>query len=1298
MQARDFALFCLTSLLLGLASSEATAENVLSSGNAQGAPGATGVVLAISLDVDTDLASIGFRVSYDTTVLDAIEYRKAGRTIVSAQAVGLDEAQERVTFAIADLSGGVAVPAGSGPIAEIVFKVPASASPGDYSVTISHINNVISTASQLVPVSSTDGMFTVTPAGLSAIVTPRPATVSGGRNALLTNDDMPYAAEATAHPGYAFNYWEESITGVVSDVGDASTTVTTVVPATVTAHFVGATPEIDVERDSAQDVHSYDFGSAEPGQTVSQLFSVRNEGAATLIVTEASGLAAPFSISPVNGGASGDDWPIAPGAAQVVVATFAPTAGGSCTDTLILSSNDVDESSYLITFTGHGAAPEIDVERDGADNVHSHSFGSVPAGQSASQSLIIRDEGTAELRVTEASGLAAPFSIWPANGSGSPDDWRIAPGGVQVFTVTYAPTSAGSYSDTLILSNNDPDEGSYLITFTGTAEVTDIDVEHDGVSDVHSHEFGVVAVGQAAADSFTISNEGAAELRVTEAAGLAAPFEIRPENGSESRDDWRIAAGGTKLFTVTFTPSGPGSYSDVLLILSTDPDEGTYPITFAGTGGAPEIDVECDGADDVHSHDFGEIVPGNSVSQAFTVRNESVAELRVTQVSGLAAPFSISPTNGSGSADDWRIGPDEIKVFTITAAPAVAGIYSGLLIISCNDPDESAYVIMVSAIGSAPEIDVERDGVGNVHAHDFGGVVIGSASSRLLTVCNKGTAELVVTQASGLGDPFSISPVNGSGVVDDWTIAPGGSAPFTVTFAPSAETSYADTLVLSNTDPDEGGYGIAFTGAGRASSSYYVNDGSTADDFWCTAAGHPSHSGLLPGEPKDSIQAILDAYDLGGGDTIHVDTGAYSVDSPIQIEASDSGSETDPVSLIGSPHPSGAVLSVGRVDGGLRIQGATGVSIQGLRLQGPLGWAARGIHVSSARHVSVLDNTLEGFLYTGIDIPGSSQVSLTGNVIRGSNFAGVRLRARSTDVTISANRIYGNGVGVLVEFSGPADLANNFIYGNRQEGVLLRGVVDDVALRHNTFHANTCAICIENSVGSIGVRNNILWADGSGNQCYAVDAPSQTALSSDRNDLYATGSAGTGDWGGLVCDGLSDWQAASAQDLHSLPVDPAVRDADSVDLQERDYHLTNRSPLINLGDPSDIETDIDGDSRTDDAAPDIGADEFVGEPDIKAKPKKLKFKVRVGRVRDRSLRIRNKGTAALVVSSITSSNPKFFLVSADLPVTVAPGASVDLTVRFAPDEVGKEKGKLTITSNDPDEPEVKVKLRGTGKP
>jgi len=73
--------------------------------------------------------------------------------------------------------------------------------------------------------------------------------------------------------------------------------------------------------------------------------------------------------------------------------------------------------------------------------------------------------------------------------------------------------------------------------------------------------------------------------------------------------------------------------------------------------------------------------------------------------------------------------------------------------------------------------------------------------------------------------------------------------------------------------------------------------------------------------------------------------------------------------------------------------------------------------------------------------------------------------------------------------------------------------------------------------------------------------------------------------------------------------------------------------------------------------------------------------VPVGTANTQSLRLKNTGTAALTISSVTISGAGFSMSGVPTPSTIAPGASINATVRFAPTSASSYAGKVTVVSN-----------------
>jgi Ca2+-binding RTX toxin-like protein len=69
-------------------------------------------------------------------------------------------------------------------------------------------------------------------------------------------------------------------------------------------------------------------------------------------------------------------------------------------------------------------------------------------------------------------------------------------------------------------------------------------------------------------------------------------------------------------------------------------------------------------------------------------------------------------------------------------------------------------------------------------------------------------------------------------------------------------------------------------------STYYVNDGSTANDQYTTAPGSNRNDGMLPSQPLPDIDTVPRNYSLTAGSVIDVDPGTYDMIAPFEISGS----------------------------------------------------------------------------------------------------------------------------------------------------------------------------------------------------------------------------------------------------------------------------------------------------------------------------------------------------------------------------------------------------------------------------
>lgn len=79
----------------------------------------------------------------------------------------------------------------------------------------------------------------------------------------------------------------------------------------------------------------------------------------------------------------------------------------------------------------------------------------------------------------------------------------------------------------------------------------------------------------------------------------------------------------------------------------------------------------------------------------------------------------------------------------------------------------------------------------------------------------------------------------------------------------------------------------------------------------------------------------------------------------------------------------------------------------------------------------------------------------------------------------------------------------------------------------------------------------------------------------------------------------------------------------------------------------------------------------------------------------KTLQVRNDGLSSLTISSLSITG-NFTIVDSSTPIVLGPGSSINLSIKFTPNSLGLNSGTLTITSDDPDSPNLNVSLSGNG--
>ena len=194
-----------------------------------------------------------------------------------------------------------------------------------------------------------------------------------------------------------------------------------------------------------------DFGPVGLGLTSTQQVTVSNPGDADLEITSIISSNPQFTFSP----AAPPIIIIAPLGSQVFDVTFSPTVLGAFNETITFTHNAGAPFELPVSGVGADAGPTFGVTPG------SLAFPTLLVGTSQTRQLTVRNDGLSNtLEITLAS-VTDPvnYSITPAAAS-------IPPFGTEVFTVTFAPLSAGSLNTDVVFATN-ATPPTYTVPVTG---------------------------------------------------------------------------------------------------------------------------------------------------------------------------------------------------------------------------------------------------------------------------------------------------------------------------------------------------------------------------------------------------------------------------------------------------------------------------------------------------------------------------------------------------------------------------------------------------------------------------------------------------------------------------------------------------------------------------------------------------------------------------------------------------------------------------------------------------------------
>ena len=390
---------------------------------------------------------------------------------------------------------------------------------------------------------------------------------------------------------------------------------------------------------------SVSFASVQVGSSQAQSASLTNSGSSSLTVSQAALSGTAFSM----GGLS-LPLTLAAGQSTSFTVTFAPTASGSASGSVTITSNG-SNPSLSIPLSGTGVS-----QGTLSPNPASLAFGSVQDNKTSNLSETLTNSGGSSLTISAASASGTGFSM-----SGLSLPLTLAAGQSTSFTVTFAPTASGSAT------------GSVTITSNGSNPSLSIPLSGTGVAqgaltaNPTSLAFANTQVGSSTNLSETLTNTGGSSVTVSQATSNNDVFSI-----SGLTLPLTLTANQSVTFTATFTPTSAAAATGTLSVVSTASNS-TLSIALSGTGTALGTLAVTPA-----SLIFGNVTVGSNSALSGSL-TASGASVTITAASSNNSEFALS-----GISLPVTLASGQSTAFTVTFTPQAAGATSASLSFASN--------------------------------------------------------------------------------------------------------------------------------------------------------------------------------------------------------------------------------------------------------------------------------------------------------------------------------------------------------------------------------------------------------------------------------------------------------------------------------------------------------------------------------------------------------------------------------------------------------------------------------------
>ena len=467
---------------------------------------------------------------------------------------------------------GTITPTTGGNGATVALSGPASASAtgdssgnytfaglpnGTYTIVPSHASFTFTPASQSMVVNGanvTAANFTANAAAVAPTITTQPANqaVTAGQTATFA-----VVAGGTAPLSYQ---WQKNGASIAGATAASYTTLATTTADSGSTFAVAVTNTAGTVTSAAATL-TVSAAAVAPTITTQPANQTVTAGQTATFAVVASGTATlnyQWQKNSVNiAGATG--------ASYTTPATTTSDSGSTFRVVVTNTAGTVTSSAATLTVNA-AATPVIQVSPI--------NFGNDPVGTNLSQSLIIKNTGTAILTITQVTETGSAF--FTASGYSLP--LNVNAGQQTTITVAFLPTAAGPVSGNIsIVSNAPTSPTSVALSGTGIAATLTL-----GISPTAGLSFGNVTTGTSSpTQNVTITNTGNSNVAISQINLTGAGYSMTGGSAPVT-----LSPSQNLTLTVQFSPTIAGTVNGSISIVSNATGSPAM-ISLSGTGVAP---------------------------------------------------------------------------------------------------------------------------------------------------------------------------------------------------------------------------------------------------------------------------------------------------------------------------------------------------------------------------------------------------------------------------------------------------------------------------------------------------------------------------------------------------------------------------------------------------------------------------------------------------------------------------------------------------------------------------------------